>query len=94
MDKDKVLALAKLSRIKISDGEAQSLSHEFDSILGYVGEVKTISIEEALPKPSDFPVRNIMRGDGEGHESGLYTEKLLKEAPTREGSYVKVKKIL
>lgn len=94
MDKDKVLALAKLSRIKVSDGEAESLSHEFDSILGYVGEVKAISASVTLPQPEDFPVRNVLREDSVGHEPGLYTEKILAEAPLRDGDYVKVKKIL
>lgn len=37
---------------------------------------------------------NVMREDGEPHESGLYTEKLLSAAPQREGQYIKVKKIL
>jgi aspartyl-tRNA(Asn)/glutamyl-tRNA(Gln) amidotransferase subunit C len=95
MDKDKVLSLAKLSRIKISDQEAESLSHEFEAILGYVGEIKEISTtDNQQPTTDNYPLRNVMREDGEGHESGLYTEKILNEAPAREGYYVKVKKIL
>jgi aspartyl-tRNA(Asn)/glutamyl-tRNA(Gln) amidotransferase subunit C len=94
MDKDKVLALSKLSRIKVSEEEAESLSAEFGSILGYVGEVKAISASEPSPKPADFPVRNVMREDGLGHEPGIYTEKILNEAPSRDGAYLKVKKIL
>lgn len=95
MDKDKVLSLAKLSRISLRDSEAESLSHEFESILGYVGEVKEVAIEgKVVETPTDFPLRNVMREDGEGHASGLYTEKLLHEAPAREGDYVKVKKII
>lgn len=95
MDKDKVLSLAKLSRISLSDTEAERLSHEFESILKYVGEVKEVALEEGVEqKPTDFPLRNVMREDGEGHESGLFTEKILNEAPAREGDYLKVKKIL
>ena len=95
MDKDKVLALAKLARIKVSESEAEKLSHEFESILGYVGEVKEISMtNNSQPTTDNFTVRNVMREDGEGHASGLYTEKLLAEAPARDGDYIKVKKIL
>lgn len=95
MDKEQVLSLAKLSRIKLSDTEAETLSHEFDAILGYVSEVKEVSPSRGDKLTSeDFSVRNIMREDGEGHTSGLYTEKLLNESPDREGDYVKVKKIL
>ena len=90
-----MLNLAKLARIKISDTEAESLSNEFEAILNYVGEVKEISKSESsnLAKEA-FPLRNMMREDGEGHEPGLYTEKILSEAPARSGDYVKVKKIL
>jgi hypothetical protein len=35
-----------------------------------------------------------MREDGEPHESGIYTQKILEQAPAREKDYIKVKKIL
>ncbi len=94
MNKDKVLDLAKLARVKISDAEAESLSHEFDAILQYVGEVKSVGMSNKQKTPADFPVRNVMREDVVGHEPGTYTEALLSAAPVREGDYVKVKKIL
>jgi len=96
MDKDKVLSLAKLARIEISDAEAVSLSHEFDAILGYVSEVKEVDKFDKLDKfnKEEFPIRNVLREDNEPHTSGLYTEKILNEAPSREGNYIKVKKIL
>lgn len=94
MNKDEVLKLAKLARISISNEEAESLSHEFDSILKYVGEVRSVNNELGIMNKEDFPIRNVMRADGEGHESGIYTEKILAEASSREGNYIKVKKIL
>lgn len=99
MDKDKVLNLAKLARIELSNEEAEDLSHEFESILDYVGEVKGISSSprKDLGVPlglSLAEIRNVFREDGAGHETGIYTEKLLNEAPSREGNYIKVKKIL
>ena len=39
-------------------------------------------------------VLNVMREDKDPHEAGLYTEKILEQAPAREGDYIKVKKIL
>ncbi len=94
MDKEKVLKLATLARIKLSDEEAESLSYEFEAILAYVGEVQSVEQSDNEPEPGDFPIRNIFRADGEGIEPGVYTEKILDEAPAREGDYVKVKKIL
>lgn len=94
MNKEKVLNLATLARIRISEAEAESLSHEFDAILQYVGEVKSIGVGKEAKNPADFPIRNVMREDGGPHESGIHTEGILKNAPAREGDYLKVKKIL
>ena len=100
MDKEKVLKLATLARIEVSDEEAEDLVREFDSILKYVSEIKT------SPQPLSLPRRggdsraasggevNVMREDTNPHESGIYTEDLLNAAPQREGDYVRVKKIL
>lgn len=95
MNKQEVLNLANLARIRLTDAEAEKLSGEFQSILGYVGEVKEISkTDSRQPTADHFPVKNVMRKDGEGHESGIHTEKLLKEAPMSANGYLKVKKIL
>jgi len=93
MNKEKVLNLAKLARIEIEDSEAKKLSHEFETILGYVGEVKGATNDQR-PTTNDNTIQNIMREDIQPHESGLYTEKILEQAPAREGDYIKVKKIL
>ncbi|MDO8729317.1 MAG: Asp-tRNA(Asn)/Glu-tRNA(Gln) amidotransferase subunit GatC [bacterium] len=93
MNKEKVLNLAKLARIEIGDEEAESLSHEFDAILGYVGEVRNVTnIGQSMFNES--MLHNVMREDSQPHESGRYTKKILEQAPAREGEYIKVKKIL
>ncbi len=94
MDKDKVLGLAKLARIEMGEVEAEKLSQEFEAILGYVGEVKSIAtVSDGLEK-GNSSLRNVLREDGEPHESGIYTESILSQAPAREGNFLKVKKIL
>ena len=89
-----MLKLASLARLKLSDEEAEHLSHEFESILQYVGEVKAVSGTGKSLSPENFPGRNVMRDDVSTHEPGAYSEVLLAAAPAREGQYVKVKKIL
>ncbi len=98
MDKEKVLKLAQLARVGIDDDEAETLSGEFEAILNYVGQVKEISGDVVLGEdgqaPEMFPHRNALREDGEAHESGIYTETILKNAPQADHEYIKVKKIL
>ncbi len=93
MDKDKVLGLAKLARIAMSDTEAEKLSNEFEAILRYVGEVKSMAYDKHTAT-NDLVLKNVLREDNDPHEPGIYTEQILSQAPAREGSYLKVKKIL
>ncbi|KND48106.1 MAG: aspartyl/glutamyl-tRNA(Asn/Gln) amidotransferase, C subunit [Parcubacteria bacterium C7867-006] len=89
--KEDIKNLADLARIEISEAEAEGLTSQIDSILGYVGQIKdsTGDVERAVPK-----LRNVMRDDVVTHTEEEYTEKLLNNAPSREGKYLKVKKIL
>lgn len=91
MEKDDVLALAKLARIELGDKEALELTGELGPILDYVGEVKSVS---GASKKEDPALLNVMRGDASPHESRMYSEAILNNAPDREGNYIKVKKIL
>ena len=83
--------LASLARIEISEEEAEKLTPEIDSILGYVGQIKDVvgNIKKEVPK-----LHNIMREDISTNTSGQYTDDILSNAPDREGDYIKVKKIL
>lgn len=98
MDKEKVLKLAQLARIDISETEAETLSSEFEVILDYVGQVKEISgdvvLGESGQKSDMFPHRNILRDDALAHESGIYTKEILNNAPQKNSEFIKVKKIL
>ena len=91
MNKDEVLKLAKLARIDIPESEAETLSHEFEAILKYVGEIKNAKLGDTKP---DYALKNVLREDANPHEPGIYTEAILNEAPEREGNFLKVKKIL
>ncbi|TSC62512.1 MAG: hypothetical protein Greene041614_407 [Parcubacteria group bacterium Greene0416_14] len=85
--------LAALSRIEVSDEEKGKLGSDIESILGYVSEIQDV-VTGGITQAEKSPVHNVMREDESPHESGIYTEILLAEAPAREGNFVRVKKIL
>jgi aspartyl-tRNA(Asn)/glutamyl-tRNA(Gln) amidotransferase subunit C len=89
--KEDIKNLAELSRIEMSDVEAENFAPQIDSILGYVSQINnsTGDLEREIPK-----LRNVLREDKITNEKEEYTEKLLKNSPQREKNYVKVKKIL
>ena len=85
--------LADLSRIEVSSAEAEKLTGEIDSILGYVGQIKNAT-EGGEEKTTVPLLHNVMREDMVTHEPKEYTEAILANAPARDGDYLKVKKIL
>ncbi|MEI7513628.1 MAG: Asp-tRNA(Asn)/Glu-tRNA(Gln) amidotransferase subunit GatC [bacterium] len=87
-----VKKLAQLSRVHLSDEEAQELGSSLDSILGYVEQVKQVSSDTDIE--ATFYSTNIMREDINPNETGINREKLVNSAPRKEGNYIKVKKIL
>jgi aspartyl-tRNA(Asn)/glutamyl-tRNA(Gln) amidotransferase subunit C len=89
---EEVKKLASLSRIQLGEEEAISLQNEISSILGYVEEINSATFPEIEGGLSE--VHNIWRNDQEVNETGAYTEKILANAPGREGDYVKVKNIM
>lgn len=91
---DEVKKLAELSRIELSEEELEKMRGEIDSILEYVEAIREVPLPEGVSPSPHLALENVMREDGEAHEPGAYTEKLLSQAPQRDGKFLKVKKIL
>jgi len=89
--KEEIKHLADLARIEVSENEAEKMTSEIDSILGYVGQIQNISGEEIKEIPK---LRNVMRDDVITNSPGQYKKEILENAPFTEGEYIKVKKIL
>jgi aspartyl-tRNA(Asn)/glutamyl-tRNA(Gln) amidotransferase subunit C len=84
--------LAELSRIEMSQEEKEKILGEMDSILGFIDQIQEAKVD--ITERQTGLVRNIMRDDGEPHETGKYTEDILREVQKVRNGYVEVKKIL
>lgn len=85
--------LAKLARIDLTEEDKKSLIKEFDSILGYVDQLKKAEVKvDAEGRVGS--VRNVTRPDVAVPVSDADRERLLDEAPDREGDFIAVKKII
>ncbi|HEC32847.1 MAG TPA: aspartyl/glutamyl-tRNA amidotransferase subunit C [Candidatus Kaiserbacteria bacterium] len=94
-DETNIEKLATLSRLYISLEEQKSLKSDIDSILSYIKQIQDISADETLEtSPKVGNLYNVMREDTEPHETGIYTEELLNEAPLVKNNYIEVKKII
>ncbi len=85
--------LANLARIDLTEGQKKSLVKEFDSILGYVDQLKRVDVSlDAAGRVG--AVKNVARADVPAPVSAEDRERLLDEAPDREGDFIAVKKII
>jgi len=99
ISKDEVKKIAKLARIEVSDKEIIEFQSDIDSILEYVGQISSLAslagdVKDSQEKVESNQPFNVIREDKDPHQSGMYTNVLLDEAPTVQNGYVKVKKIL
>jgi len=86
-----VRALAVLAHIEVRGAELEKLEQEIPNILAFVETIQKADISADTPAPE---LRNVMRDDGEPHESGMYTERLLAQAPARKGDRIAVKQVI
>ena len=85
--------LAHLARIELKEADKASLLKEFDSILGYVDQLKKVKVDmDAAGRVG--AVKNVTRPDAAENTSSEDRERLLAEAPNREGDFIAVKKII
>ena len=86
-----IRALADLARLEISDAEVAQLEKEIPDILKFVEQIQNVAGEANETSPE---LRNVMREDEHPHESGIYTERLLKAAPKQKDGRVVVKQVV
>ena len=92
--KEEIKKLSELARLDLSLEDEEKYIKDFDSILGYIDQLSKAVTESGKKEKDLAELRNVMREDGEPHETGLYTEQILTNMPTTEKGYLKVKKIL
>ena len=98
MKKEDIQHLALLARLELSNNEVDKFAHQFNDILGYVDKIKDITREMGDEKEElkieNTVSKNIFRDDLDGQEGGVFSGKILKEAPNTKDGFVKVKKII
>ena len=90
---EEVQKLATLSRIDISDTEAEKLGGDIGSILGYIQQIEEVVDETSQDDGHKVPT-NVLREDSNPHETGIHKKELLSAASDSDADYVKVKNIL
>lgn len=91
-DEKTVLRMAKLARLGVSAEEAQKLQTEMKGILGWVEQLNEVNIESVPPMIGTALAAARFRDDKV--TDGDKVEKVLSNAPDRDGSFYTVPKVV
>lgn len=92
LDEKTVLRIARLARIGLAEGEVQTLRTEMGGILGWIDQLKEVDIEGVPPMIGTGLAKPRLREDRV--TDGNNPERVLSNAPDREGPFYTVPKVV
>ena len=63
IEREQVLHVARLSRLRLSDEEIDTLTGELSSVLVHVDKLAEVDIEGVAPTSHVVPLENVLRAD-------------------------------
>ena len=91
-DKNSLLKLGKLSKIKIDDDKLSSLSKDLGSILNFIDRLQSIDTEEVDPTSNSLNQSLVMRDDIAMDKNSA--NEILENAPEKELDFFSVPKVI
>ena len=92
INEEDVKKIAKLARLRLTADEVKLYQSQFSKILDSMAELSALDTAQVAPTSSVLGLSNVMRPDAPEPFNG--SEKLLANAPEREGSFFKVRKVI
>ncbi len=92
VDIETVKKIASLSRIAIGEAEAEAMVGELNDILGWVEQLGEVDVSGVEPMTAVIPNKTRLRDDVV--TDGDVRDKVLANAPAREGSFFGVPKVI
>ena len=87
-----VQKIAKLARIAMSEDDAAALAPELNAILGFVEQLEEVDTSSVAPMAAVIP--NTLRLREDAVTDGDVREKVLANAPARQGGFFGVPKVI
>jgi aspartyl-tRNA(Asn)/glutamyl-tRNA(Gln) amidotransferase subunit C len=79
IDRDQVLHVARLARLRLSEEEVDRMAGEMSTILGHVETMNELDLEGVEPTTHVVELQNVLREDVP--RDGLPRERALEQAP-------------
>lgn len=93
LTREKVLDIARLSRLHLTDDEIEKFRIEIETILNYVEQLQSVDLDNLSPTNQVTGLSNVMRHD-EIKDYGVTPDELLKNLPNTEDGQIKVRRML
>jgi len=94
ISKEEVIKIANLARLDLSETEIEKMQKDLAGILDYIGQLNKVNVSEIELESEENVPENILRDDVAVSQTLETVEKMLSQAPNREGNHIKVKEIL
>ncbi len=91
-DKNSLLKLGKLSKIKIDDDKLSSLSKDLGSILNFIDRLQSLDTDEVDPTSNSLDQPLVMRDDIAIDKNSA--NEILENAPEKELDFFSVPKVI
>jgi len=92
VDKNEILKIASLAKLKFSDEEIEKFTSQFNEILNYMDKLNEIDTENVQPLSHPLDINNVMREDE--LFNSIETKDALLNAPDKDEQYFKVPKVI
>lgn len=92
ISEEDVKKIAKLAKLRLTPQELSLYKGQLGKILDAVNELSQVDTAKVPPTSSVLGLTNVLRADEPAPFAGV--EKLLANAPEREGPYYKVRKVI
>lgn len=91
---DDVKKVARLARLKVTADEVSRFQDQLGHILEHMADLAALDTAKVEPTAHALGLTNVLRPDVPAPLAAPAREAILKNAPEREGPYVKVPKVI
>jgi aspartyl-tRNA(Asn)/glutamyl-tRNA(Gln) amidotransferase subunit C len=88
IDREQVLHVARLARLRLSDDEVEAMTGELSKVLDHIEKISELDLEGVEPTSHVVELENVLREDVP--RPSIPREKALEQAPDSDGSGFRV----
>ena len=88
IDREQVLHVARLARLRLSDDEVEAMTGELSSVLGHIEKIGELDLADVAPTSHVVALENVLRPDQP--RPSLPRDAALAQAPDSDGAGFRV----